>query len=304
MTQKELHILIEKYSNGTASDEEVKLLNSILLSAESDLIKSELSDFDKIKTKERIFKNIQKNTKKSRFNYVYRIAATVVILLGVSSFFLIQNSSMESSTIVFNDALAPKTIYLPDSSKVILNSKSKLVYSDSFNEAKREVILDGEAYFDVYKNKSKPFIVQTDKLSTKVLGTQFNIKEDNEDITVTVTEGLVSVSNKVDSLKLLPNQQIIFNSNSNKLVKKDVASNHFNLWYQENINLNNLTLLELAKILENLYDISVEFINEEDKNEKMSISFNRNESIDQILERINFVNKVKFKKKDDEIVVQ
>ena len=61
---------------------------------------------------------------------------------------------------------------------------------------------------------------------------------------------------------------------------------------------------KLAEILENLYDISVEFVNEEDKSEKMSISFNRNESIDQILERINFVNKVKFKKKDNEIIVK
>lgn len=304
MTQKELHTLIEKYSNETASEQEVKLLDSILSSAENDLIKSGLKDFDKIKTKQRIFKKIKKNTEKSRFSYIYRIAAAVIILIGISSFFVFQNSSIESSNIVFNDTIKPKTIYLPDSSKVILNSNSKLVYSENFNESIREVFLDGEAYFDVYKNKSKPFIVQTDELSTKVLGTEFNIKEGNEDITVTVTEGLVSVSNKVNSLNILPNQQIIFDSNSNKLVKKEVASSHFNLWYQENINLNNLTLSELAEILENLYDISVEFVNEEDKSEKMSISFNRNESIDQILERINFVNKVKFKKKDNEIIVK
>ena len=242
MTQKELHTLIEKYSNEMASEQEVKLLDSILSSAENDLIKSGLKDFDKIKTKQRIFKKIKKNTEKSRFSYTYRIAAAVIILIGISSFFVFQNSSIESSNIVFNDTIKPKTIYLPDSSKVILNSNSKLVYSENFNESIREVFLDGEAYFDVYKNKSKPFIVQTDELSTKVLGTEFNIKEGNEDITVTVTEGLVSVSNKVNSLNILPNQQIIFDSNSNKLVKKEVASSHFNLWYQENINLNNLTL--------------------------------------------------------------
>lgn len=304
MTQKELHILIEKYSNGTASKEEIQLLESIISSAEKNVINNDLKNLERKAVKARILKNIKKKNRKPQFNQIFKIAASIILLIGISSFFIFQNINKVSNTLVYNDTGKPKIIYLPDSSKVTLNSKSELVYSDKFNEALREITLKGEAYFDVTSNKEKPFIVKTKGLSTKVLGTEFNIKESEETITVTVAEGLVRVSNSLDSLKLSPNQQIVFNSKSKQLQKKNVIAYHYNLWFHDEIDLNNLTLYEVAKILQNLYNTSIEFRDEKDKEVKMSISFNRNEDFDQILKRINFVNDVNLKKKGNEIEVQ
>lgn len=92
------------------------------------------------------------------------------------------------------------TIELPDSSKVVLNSGSSLEYPDQFGETDRTVYLHGEAYFDVARNKQKPFYVKTDDVTIKVLGTQFNVKSyPEEDIMETV---LVS-----GSVEILPNHQ-------------------------------------------------------------------------------------------------
>lgn len=304
MTEDKLHILIEKYSNGTASEEELLLLEKVLAKAEKNVIDSSFSDFDRAETKERIFNAIKTKTKRHQFNYVFKIAASILVILGIASFMMFQNFSTPIDNVVYNDTGAPKYIYLPDSSKVILNINSELKYTDEFNKYTREIVLNGEANFSVTSNKSKPFIVHTKHISTKVLGTEFNIKENDGHTSVTVTEGLVRVSSESDSLKLLPNQQVVFSSKSKQLEKKEVTASHFNLWYKDEINLKNLSLYEIAEILENLYNTNIHFENENDKNIKMSISFNRKEDLNQIIKRINFVNKVKFKKKANEIIVK
>ncbi len=94
------------------------------------------------------------------------------------------------------------TIELPDHSKVILNSGSTLKYPDRFEENDRTVFLHGEAYFDVQRNKKKPFFVKTEDATIKVLGTQFNVKAYPEEKIMETT--LVS-----GSVEIVPNKQVI-----------------------------------------------------------------------------------------------
>ena len=98
------------------------------------------------------------------------------------------------------------TIELPDSSRVVLNSGSILEYPDRFGETERTVYLHGEGYFDVTRNKNRPFYVKTDDVTIKVLGTQFNVKSyPGEDFMETV---LVS-----GSVEILPNKVAFNNGN-------------------------------------------------------------------------------------------
>lgn len=98
------------------------------------------------------------------------------------------------------------TIELPDSSRVVLNSGSILEYPDRFGETDRTVYLHGEAYFDVARNRQKPFFVKTDNVTIKVLGTKFNVKSyPGEDIMETL---LVS-----GSVEILSNHQVFNNGN-------------------------------------------------------------------------------------------
>jgi len=108
-------------------------------------------------------------------------------------------------------------LVLPDSSKVWLNSDSRLVYSASFNEAVREVTLEGEAFFEVAKNPARPFIVHTSGIDVKVLGTAFNVKSYPKDpsIETTLIHGSIEVTNKNEPkgprLILRPHQKLVFN---------------------------------------------------------------------------------------------
>jgi ferric-dicitrate binding protein FerR (iron transport regulator) len=98
------------------------------------------------------------------------------------------------------------TVFLSDGSKVKLNAESRLTYLKPFNENERVVHLEGEAFFEVSPDKSRPFIVQSGSIETKVLGTSFNVNAypDENRIDVAVKTGKVSVMNK--SQKLANNQ--------------------------------------------------------------------------------------------------
>ncbi|MCK5104208.1 MAG: FecR domain-containing protein, partial [Cyclobacteriaceae bacterium] len=104
-----------------------------------------------------------------------------------------------------------RTVFLSDGSKVKLNAESKISYLKRFNENERIVQLDGEAFFEVTPDKSRPFIVKSGNIETKVLGTSFNIKAypDERKIMIAVKTGLVSVENKNQKLTNKQNKSIV-----------------------------------------------------------------------------------------------
>jgi transmembrane sensor len=106
-------------------------------------------------------------------------------------------------------------VQLPDGTKVWLNAGSKLTYDKEFNNALREVTLIGEGYFDVVRNEQKPFIIHTEKMDVKVLGTQFNVKSypNDEATEAALIHGSIEVS-----LKDRPSQKIILKPNEKIVV--------------------------------------------------------------------------------------
>jgi len=157
---------------------------------------------------------------------VLTYAAVTLIFIGLPSLFIYRHffvtpiDSIEGK--VLTQITAPKgsktEMVLADGSKVWLNAGSVLKYGTDFNKKDREVFLDGEAYFDVAKNKNKPFLVQTSKLTLRVLGTSFNVKSYSEENTIetTLIRGAVKVEKfemdgSVSNYLLKPNQKAIFN---------------------------------------------------------------------------------------------
>ncbi|KAA0992642.1 FecR family protein [Dyadobacter aurulentus] len=122
---------------------------------------------------------------------------------------------------VSNTAAKPLLVGLPDKSQVILEKNSSVRYPAQFDHKKREVMLIGEAFFDVSKDPEKPFLVYANGLVTKVLGTSFTIRsvENEPDVTVSVKTGLVSVYSEqrnkasdpeAEGIVLTPNQKAVF----------------------------------------------------------------------------------------------
>ncbi len=146
---------------------------------------SEVADLDTFYSRVKNQKDIS-NTKKVRFTPFLRFAAVLVVTLGIGSLFF-----LDSNTNIETQISQKTTLELPDTSEVILNAKSQLTFNKRNWDNKREVTLNGEAFFKVAKGST--FEVHTDIGKVSVLGTQFNIKNRKGYFEVKCFEGLVNV---------------------------------------------------------------------------------------------------------------
>lgn len=226
------------------------------------------------------------------YSTALKIAATVLILLGIP---FLGNSLLQNENISVVAAKGEKkTIHLPDGSFVFLNSNSRISYAKNFKN-NRELQLTGEAYFEVVKNPEKPFLVETDKITTRVLGTSFNIEAyKNSRIKVSVNTGKVEVDIKEISEKtfLTKNQQLSFITGTQAVLSKD-NSEDFNAWTRNTIVLNNTSLGDAAKILENWYDIEINFNSKKLKEMTISGKF-KDEKLSNVLKSIAIVKQLEI----------
>lgn len=150
-------------------------------------------------------------------------------------------------------------ITLSDGTKVWLNSNSSLKYPSAFSTSERRVELTGEAYFEVSKNKQKPFIVETSLQKVEVLGTKFNINayDDESSTQTSLAEGSVRVSCKNNTTLLKPGQQ-------STLTDQNIAVRAINLdqvldWKNGDFNFSNNNLKEIMRKISRWYNIEVIF---------------------------------------------
>ncbi len=164
-------------------------------------------------------------------------AALILIVVSVAGGYFLGHSlskNIENEPLVYNEILVPKgeksQLVLSDGTKIWVNAGSKLRFPNRFGGKSREVWLDGEAFFEVAKDKSKPFYVRTSDLNIKVLGTTFNVKAYNDEniIETTLLEGLVSLERKIDSDKdvkeifLQPNHKAVYLKNETSMVTEEI----------------------------------------------------------------------------------
>ena len=139
-------------------------------------------------------KRLKSHTRHLTLIRTFSAAAAVALLcLSVWTAYLY----MQPAAIQTVSTLAEtRTVRLPDGSSVMLNHYSSLSYPEKFKSDKREVELNGEAYFEISKDKKHPFIVQTETMDIQVLGTHFNVDayQNNPDVKTTLLSGSVAVS--------------------------------------------------------------------------------------------------------------
>ena len=142
----------------------------------------------------------------SRFT-VWRVAATVALVLTTiwavwqfaSPIFLdTQQTYVAQDTVL--------TVTLPDGSQVFLNQAARLSYEDDFGQQTRTVHLDGEGYFEVAHNPTAPFIIHTGQTRVRVVGTTFNVRQQDQAVKVTVSSGKVAFSHQQDTVLLTQNE--------------------------------------------------------------------------------------------------
>ena len=188
---------------------------------------------------------------------------------------------------------------LPDGTKVWLNSDTKLAYTIPFTGGERKVTLKGEAYFEVARNEDLPFIVSTEGQDITVLGTQFNVSAYGNEImtTTTLVEGKVLVADKNSSNKefLLPNEQSLFNRNTNNLQKKPVDVYPFIAWKEGRFVFNNVSLETFLSKVARWYDVEILFDDESLKNLSFTGDLPRYSNMKNILRIIELETSVNIK---------
>ncbi|MDF2191505.1 FecR family protein [Paraflavitalea sp. CAU 1676] len=175
--------------------------------------------------------------KRGRFRpWVWAAAAVVIVCIGFAGWQLVSKRSPNTTVAGNTEAATPspqlvryngtdrnQLIFLPDGSKVTLGKGAQITYNRLMNGDKRDVVLNGEAFFDVAKNPAKPFYIYTNKMVVKVLGTSFRVISSGNKEAVFVKTGKVSVYLKGQNTEqaasniLLPKQSCTFSTQSKSL---------------------------------------------------------------------------------------
>lgn len=227
-----------------------------------------------------------------------------ILLLAILSGALIHNILMvEAQSTAYSEIIVPPgqmtQLKLSDGSTIYLNSGTKFKYPTSFNQSKREVYIDGEAYMNIAKNKRSPFIVSTSNFSVEVLGTSFNVSaySTDERANVTLVEGSVLLRSEIQSWskKLIPGQ-IARSDNGGKPVIEEVNTEFYTSWIEGKIVFRRETLGEIAKKLERWYNVDIRFDEPSLETYTFSGTFLKFKPIEQVFqsfkimdERIDFI---------------
>ena len=190
---------------------------------------------------------------------------------------------------------------LPDGTKVWLNADSKISFPIQFNGAERKILLIGEGYFEVSKNKARPFIVKTENQTVTVLGTHFNISGYSGDLvtTTTLVEGSVRVSafdqySGGSSVVLKPNEQSIQNPRGGMQVLKVDVSEALD-WKNGDFIFREEPLAEIMKSVGRWYNVDVIYAEDVDQMQTFSGSVSRSKPVSAILGIMQSTHQVKFK---------
>lgn len=212
-------------------------------------------------------------------------------------------------------------IQLPDGTEVWLNADSKITYNENFQGDIREVHLSGEAFFDVVRNEKKPFIIHTDVIDIKVLGTAFNVRSyANEKNTETsLIRGSVEITlrnNPDKKFMLKPDDKLIVQNEDAKTVAREITTGKKEdkpilltwdkikyeksdssakeiLWVKNKLSFDGESLEEIALKIERWYDVKVNITDSRLKKTEYTAVFN-DESLEQVMEALQITGKFRY----------
>jgi ferric-dicitrate binding protein FerR (iron transport regulator) len=277
MTFREFEEILDRYTQDQASEDERRLVEAWFDSMEVEI--GDLAPDTQLAMRDRLWANLNEGEVPASPWKKYRAMAAALLILAVSTFLInryyFQSFDKESALAsadplsFHNKGAAPQQIELADGTVITLQPGGSIVVPHAFND-KREVELSGEAFFNVAHDPRRPFLVYSHGVTTKVLGTSFNIQapEQGREVIVSVRTGRVSVltplpvsgSSAMKEVILNPNQEVVYKLNGQQTEKKLVDHPQMVV---ENAALpssyENEPVARILNELENTYGIDIQY---------------------------------------------
>ncbi len=241
-----------------------------------------------------------------------RLAASAAVIVVLLAGGWMARSSVERLTrpmVVYTQVGERSQAVLPDGTKVWLNSSSRVEYAASFFSRKRRVKMDGEAYFEVSHDRHAPFVVSTNGLDIRVLGTRFNIRnnEDKHLITTVLLEGSVEASvtgERGTALRLHPSQQLTFDTDTKSMLLTDIPTAERSInWIYGRFSFEHNTLEEIAEELNRYYNVDIRFKDDALRQLRFSGDFQVDDGIYHIMSVLQLTYKFNYRIVDNDIEI-
>ncbi|AHW61495.1 FecR family protein [Draconibacterium orientale] len=306
--------IIIKYLQGTASEAEIETFFQWL--DESEKHRNEFIELKKIWALTSKFENKEgvswsdiqpefSKPVKKRFLYSFiKNAAVFILLIGIGAiaqyfFFGEKDEHVYARSFAVTAPAGQMTnIELPDGTLVMLNSGTSLQYNSEFSSGKREVYLEGEAFFDVQKDVEHPFTVKSDYLGVRVYGTSFNIQAYPEDreFTATLIEGSIGLLDKngYELSKLEPGEKAFFNDSTASIEIRKVDTEMYTSWKDGLVTFRNEKMDYIAKQIERWYNVEIIIQKEGLCDERYFGTILKNKPIDQILDVLKLTTSLEY----------
>ena len=262
---------------------------------------------------ETMYENIMAKMKRQRIRqYLFRAAALLIpLVLFISLTWKLNdeiglfevNQEQEEINVPLGDKLH---VMLQDGSSVYLNSGSCLKFPKKFSYKNRKVQLSGEGWFEVQKNRHRPFIVELDKLDVEVLGTSFNLKayHDENNITISLKDGSVKISSsEFQSIKMIPGDEVVYDrKNHTCRISHSVDIHRTASWQKDTYEFEQSPLEDIVKVLSRIYD--VQFIVHDKEVQKYCYTIKiKKDKLSTTLQELEKISPVHFILKNDSVSV-
>ncbi|MGM9802933.1 MAG: FecR family protein [Muribaculaceae bacterium] len=306
-TQDEENILLEWLQQSAQNGDEFSRIRDLWILSKTVSEDDEETEAALRNLQQRIAGRQKKAFFSPKVLWLTKVAASIALLVATAiTAFYAGKLTTEPEAVIQNKLLTADgsrgRFVLPDSTVVWLNSNSVLQYPEEFTASAREVILEGQAYFEVSKNKEKPFRVHAGKMDVEVLGTHFQVANYSHKSAVeaVLVEGSVRVTGcgLKTPVTLQPGQLLSYNKQSGSTGVSEVNTNNYTNWTHGRIRFDNSKLADIILNLEQWFTTEIEC--DPDLARKISISFTVRvgDTLDEILESMSMVAPITISKSD------
>lgn len=229
-----------------------------------------------------------------------KVAAMITLVAGIWFGYNLLNPVAYLDVTAKNQVL---TDTLPDGSEITLNKNAQISYASNFTSNRSVRLKKGDVFFKVTADKSRPFVIDMEKVSVTVVGTSFNIRHQDEQTEVNVESGIVKVSTGNNEVALRKGEKVVIKDRVPELLKQTNTDRVYNYYHSGVIAANNTPVAKVTRILEEVYGIKIKTNDPAVGNMKVNTTFQLSNPLDYNLELLGETMDLKITRNGNQIIL-